>query len=352
MSPGPPVPFCHAAAGASGFRCRGAAAWLALLLAVVAWAAREGLASPWERLAGMEVRVGERTSLLHAVRFHRGTRELRGRVTLGGVDVAGAVTVRTFNARLMDEVTWRVVSVPAKARVRVRSARGPIVLDGHLVRVPEGWRPFGVEVLVSFTRADGERDEAGLATGASLHAGPDEEALERIARDGRRAVGGLLERSRSPDAGEREFAAVALGRIAGDAPRVVPRLRALLTDTHTAVRAAAAHALGRFGPGAGSAVPALVATFKDPDAHELLKRSALLALEPIGPAGLAAVPDLIEVVRRGSHLHRMFALNALGAVGPAAAAALPVLRDLEASGVTCHNTRTALASAIARIRGP
>lgn len=332
-------------------RRRAAAGWSVLLLATIAFAVLRTPPSPWVRLPGMEMSSGNSTSTLHAVRFNRFTRELRGCVTLAGVDVAGDVTIDRFEALLIDEVTWQTSGVPAEVSVRVLSPQGPIVLDGRLDRVPNGFYPYGVDVLVSFDRASGERDEAGMSSGMWSYQAIDDEDLDRIVAEGGRAVPGLLRQSYSDDAIQRDIAVMALGRIGSDAADVVPRLRELLGDTHTAVRTSAAHALGRFGTQAEPAVEDLAEIIRDPDDYDIVKRSVLFALKDIGPAAVQAVPELIEVVRGDNHLYRMLAIQAIGAVGPQANAARPTLLELQDEGVHCGNTRKALTEALARIGG-
>ena len=125
------------------------------------------------------------------------------------------------------------------------------------------------------------------------------------------------------DYGARVQASEALAAMGAPA---VPALVEALADPE--LRFLAAVALKSMGP---AAVAGLVKAMEDPD--EEIRIAVIGVLGGIGPDARAAVPALMERVRRGEPMERWAALEALGNIGPAARAAVPlVLSILERKG--------------------
>jgi HEAT repeat protein/lysophospholipase L1-like esterase len=159
------------------------------------------------------------------------------------------------------------------------------------------------------------------------------------------------------EASVRAAAAWKLGRLADEAALAVPRLEQVLGgDESERVRAEAARALGQSGPTALGAVPALLQALSDP--RQAVRWAAADALHRIGvapahsqeladaarsedpyvrafatftlgnlgaDAGEAAVPALVETLKREGGAGRAGAAAALARLGPAASAAVPAL---------------------------
>lgn len=86
----------------------------------------------------------------------------------------------------------------------------------------------------------------------------------------------LLSALKSPDAGVRQSAALALSKIgAATASDAIPALTTLLSDPEVTVRQSAAVALGEFGPAAASALPALEALSQTTDGCKATSDSAI-----------------------------------------------------------------------------
>jgi HEAT repeat protein/transcriptional regulator with XRE-family HTH domain len=200
-------------------------------------------------------------------------------------------------------------------------------------------------------------------------------ALGRIGPDARDAVPPLIDRLQRGDSDARRAAAAALGRIG---PAAVPPLIDRLQRGDWDVRRAAAAALGGIGPEAREAVPALIELLQRGDSDtrgaaaaalgriggqeavpaliELLQggdwdaySAAAKVLGEIGTEARAAVPALIERLRRGDRRARI-AAAALGGIGPDARAAVPPLIELLQQPGDL-NARIAAAVALDRIAG-
>ena len=99
---------------------------------------------------------------------------------------------------------------------------------------------------------------------------------------------------------ERKQATQALGRIGVEPDTVVPALIAILrTETNAAGRGAAALALAHFDQLSGLTVPWLLAALHDPDAGVV--SDVVDALGRLGPAAIAAVPQLRELAASPNH---------------------------------------------------
>ena len=159
------------------------------------------------------------------------------------------------------------------------------------------------------------------------------------------------------DVSVRAGAAWRLGRNGQEASVVIAHLeKALATDESEVVRSAAARSLGRFGSAARGAVPSLLQALADP--RQAVRWAAADSLHPIGvdpaygqeladntrnpdpyvrafatftlgalgaEAGEAAVPALVETLKREGGAGRSGAAAALARLGPAASGAVPAL---------------------------
>ncbi len=168
-------------------------------------------------------------------------------------------------------------------------------------------------------------------------------------------------------------AAFAAGRFGPVAAAAVPRLLPMLTSEETtrdaaetrAHAAVAATALGLIGVATPDVVTALAANAgRDRSLSRLrheITRSAITALGELGPRAAAAVPVLIEVLRRppaeNPSPHEELAppqrdaARALGRMGAAAAAAIPALEEV-IGGTSDPLIGEAARAALARILRP
>ena len=118
------------------------------------------------------------------------------------------------------------------------------------------------------------------------------------------------------------------------ADEVIHALTDVLQTGHPRRQVVAAHALGRFGPAAVAAVPALIDVVKSDAVTEpgpLDGASAATALGRIAPETPSAdevVAVLTESLRSGTPSTRQSAIEALTRFGPKAAPAISRLRDL------------------------
>jgi len=102
----------------------------------------------------------------------------------------------------------------------------------------------------------------------------------------------------------------------------------LLSDPDAVVRGLSAVALRDLGPAGEAAMQDLIAALSDPD--ENVRIAAADAIATKGPTAIVAIPALVRACQvRGEEVHVQRSLvSALGAIGPAAREALPVLREL------------------------
>jgi HEAT repeat protein len=126
----------------------------------------------------------------------------------------------------------------------------------------------------------------------------------------------------------------------------VAQLQQMLNDPSPAVNAQGAFGLSQIGPEAEAAVPALIECLKK---ETLVRQNAALALGAIGPQAKDSVPALKELLRDPEWTVRRQAAAALGRIGAAATEALPELRKLKQDPDTL--VRKAAAEAIPKIRG-
>ncbi|HUR55816.1 MAG TPA: HEAT repeat domain-containing protein [Gemmataceae bacterium] len=125
-----------------------------------------------------------------------------------------------------------------------------------------------------------------------------------------------------PDERVRAAAAMVLVKCEKGTPdEVLPALSAGVMLVEEPFASLAAGAFGELGEAAAPAVGALRAAIFDRDPPN---GSAIFALQHLGEA---AVPVLVEVLRRGSNLDRQTAAWSLASMGEKAAPALPALRD-------------------------
>jgi HEAT repeat protein len=130
-------------------------------------------------------------------------------------------------------------------------------------------------------------------------------------------------------------ALVQLGR---QSEAVVSALVGLLDDEDQGVRAKAAIVLAEIGPQAKAAVPALLETLKKhPD------NFIAMSLARLRPDADTVVPTLVEMLRNENPEARMAAANLLTEFGPQAKAAVPALADMRNDKDERVRTQTALA---------
>lgn len=144
------------------------------------------------------------------------------------------------------------------------------------------------------------------------------DALGRMGKDARPAAKELVAALSDGDPLVRAVAVRAVGALAPDVEGGVAGLLALFPDVE-AIRAAA-----RFGPAGAAAVPSLLELLKHEDVG--VRRQAVRALGKIGTPSLAALPELIRMSEaEENHLLREQSVEAIGDIGPAAAAGIPAL---------------------------
>jgi HEAT repeat protein len=157
----------------------------------------------------------------------------------------------------------------------------------------------------------------------------------------RPALPGLIAALADGDGQARQTTVNILETIGAAAAPAVPALIQALTDPNPFVRWAAARTLGKIGEPA--AAPALARLLGDGDLD--LAMAAAAALEQLGPAAQATVPELTQTVRGSSAAElRLAGIRALQAIGAAgASSALPVLGD----ALSDADARVRLAAAVA-----
>jgi HEAT repeat protein len=154
-------------------------------------------------------------------------------------------------------------------------------------------------------------------------------ALGTLGKDGRGAVAALAAALHDDEPRVRFNAALALFKIGpdGGAAAAVGDLSEALDDDVPLVRMDAAMALCRIGPGARAAVPALIQALRRRDNRVLapgmpfgytIREQAALALGRIGPGARDAVPDLREALSDEEPNMRGSAAAALRLIDPTA----------------------------------
>ena len=121
-------------------------------------------------------------------------------------------------------------------------------------------------------------------------------ALAGIGRDARAAVPSLLEALNAPEPDVRLRAVQALGMIGENPEKAVPAIAEKLADESESVRAHAALALGHYGTAAKPALALLTRALTD--RSEQVRLAAARAIGEIGPDAAAAVPALMQHLRR------------------------------------------------------
>jgi len=129
--------------------------------------------------------------------------------------------------------------------------------------------------------------------------------------------------------------------------RTLPILMEALKDEDTLVRQSAAIALERIGPNARAAVPSLIEALKDQDAN--VRSRAARALGYVAPDAETVVPPLIEALKDKHFAVRGHATVALGLLGAEAKAAIPAL--IEALDDKEESVRRGAVKALQQIEG-
>ena len=146
-------------------------------------------------------------------------------------------------------------------------------------------------------------------------------AAGQIGAAGAEAVPALLTMLEQEEGHTAGAAAVSLRRLATTDPSIPRTIAAGLNDRDAGRRARAARQLGKLGPAAGPATPDLVRALDDGD--ETVRAEAVIALGRV--EAVAAVPALVERLRRDGPWVREEAARALGRIGPEARSAAPDL---------------------------
>lgn len=211
-----------------------------------------------------------------------------------------------------------VAAAVADARLALKSLDDAAAAQPAVLRLseypPEALRA-ALNVLIESTSSPDIKVRVA-AYDAMGFVGPDAEAgvpvLLAVARDGRR------------DRWERHSAVIALGRIHRRSAEVVPFLAEGLKSDEEEDRRLALYALRFFGPEGGAAVPALLDMVRRPkDGYD--RGDAARALGQIGPAAAGALSDLLPMLRSPSGYDRAGAAEGLGGVGAKDEAALRAL---------------------------
>jgi len=145
---------------------------------------------------------------------------------------------------------------------------------------------------------------------------------------GASAVPFLIGLLQSPEEGERQLAARALGNLGPQAASAVQDLVLRLQQDSDPVQIRCANALADIGEKAEAAVPALASALQDDDWR--VASAAAYALGKIGPRAEPAVPKLIARIAAGRKA--LNSIAALGCIGPAARDAVPHLMTVLARG--------------------
>jgi HEAT repeat protein len=130
----------------------------------------------------------------------------------------------------------------------------------------------------------------------------------------------LLKSLKHSDPEVRRSAAAALESFGAEAASAVPVLVNALDDADVNTQVAAARTLGQIGV---AALPGLLEALRKPE--RLVRREATWALVRMGSAGKKTVPALAEALKDSDLRVRLGAAQALGAIGPKASAAIPSL---------------------------
>jgi hypothetical protein len=115
------------------------------------------------------------------------------------------------------------------------------------------------------------------------------------------------------------------------------------------VRWAAVRAIGEIGPKAKAAVPTLIEILRRDSIDRAMEYSAVWALGEIGPEAAPAVPALIEYLPRGGTIGATETARSFGKIGPDAKSAIPALYRLRRE-TRDKNLGKAINEAIWRIR--
>jgi HEAT repeat protein len=256
-----------------------------------------------------------------------------------GVRIAAIESLACFRSGLDRWITSIFEVLEREADVHDRSAALRALLRVHA-------QPFSAPSILALTRGLGTRHSEVRCAAAYL--------LSTLGTDAAQAIPALIEamscpldptfvgpgKLDDPWAWDPAVAATrALSQIAPGTRRADEVIRALtdvLQTGHPRRRVVAAHALGRFGPAAVAAVPALIDVVKmdavtEPGRWDGASAATALGwIAPDTPLGDEVVAVLIEALRSGTPSTRQSAIEALTRFGPKAATAISRLRDLRA----------------------
>jgi HEAT repeats len=121
----------------------------------------------------------------------------------------------------------------------------------------------------------------------------------------------------------------AIGSFGADGAPAAGLVAGTLADSEEQVRAAAAWSLSQIGAPAAKSAPATVGALAKAlsDPNPKVRSLAAVALEAMGPAAAAALPELVRGLNDPADYVRAKAADALGAMGPGERAAVRPLAD-------------------------
>ncbi len=154
----------------------------------------------------------------------------------------------------------------------------------------------------------------------------DEKAVRELLKPS--SVPGLIAMLKDSDAQVRLRAAQLLRIMGTDAKAAVPALIVAAKDREVLVRASAIAALATQGRDALPALPTLREALKDDEMFGVVAAAAALAIGKLGEEAKAAIPDLIEALKRRGIGATVGVLAAVQELGPVAADAAPEIAAL------------------------
>ena len=163
----------------------------------------------------------------------------------------------------------------------------------------------------------------------TTHAEPDvrltaAELLGKMGPEAHAASDDLIAATTDSDPHVRALAAVAIPAVNTPPDEGIPPLVTMLNSEHAAI---AARAISVYREDAKPALAALERLMRDETKEIEMRWNAARSLGKLGPAGIDALPLLIEFTTHPDETLREHAAEAIGDIGPTAAAGIPALRE-------------------------